>query len=148
MNFVEEPKKRTLDKELEETAIQFHGHDGLFMTIGLRMGLTALKMLDCKGWFDLSCEVKLNWSPPDSCVIDGIQSSTGCTMGKKNITVIEQPGVEAVFRSKEKTLKISLKPEIIEKIKSNMTEEDIPHAMIEEIEMADIRDICDIDLIK
>ena len=146
MNFVKEPKKRTLNPELEEAAIQFHGHDGPFMTIGLRMGLTALEMLDCKGWFDLSCEVKLNWSPPDSCVIDGIQSSTGCTMGKRNIKVTEQDGVEAVFSSKEKVLSLRLKPEVIEKIKGNMTREYIPHELIEEFEAADINDIFDITL--
>lgn len=148
MNFVEEPKGRTLNRELESRAIEFHGHDGPFMTIGLRMGLIALEMLDCKGWFDLNCEARLNWRPPDSCVIDGIQSSTGCTMGKKNISVVEKEGVEAVFKSKGKSLTISLKPELIEKIKSNMTEEDIPHEMIEEFEVADINEIFDVKLEK
>jgi formylmethanofuran dehydrogenase subunit E len=147
MNFVKEPKKRTLDPELEAAAIQFHGHDGPFMTIGLRMGITALEMLDSKGWFDLSCEVKLNWKPPDSCVIDGIQSSTGCTMGKRNIKVTEQEGVEAEFKSKDKSLRIRLRPEVIEKIKGSMSRENIPHELIEEFEVADINDICDIELI-
>jgi formylmethanofuran dehydrogenase subunit E len=148
MNFVEEPKKRILDNELEERAIEFHGHDGPFMTIGLRMGLIALEMLDCKGWFDLSCEARLNWNPPDSCVIDGIQSSTGCTMGKKNILVVEQDGVEACFTSKNKTLCITLKPEVIQGIREKMTEEDIPHEMIEELERADIKSIFEIKLKK
>ena len=148
MNFVEEPKQRILDESLESRAIEFHGHDGPFMTLGLRMGLTALEMLDCKGWFDLDCEVRLIWNPPDSCVIDGIQSSTGCTMGKKNIAVVEKPGVEAVFASKEKVLKIKLKDEVIEKIKNNMTEEDIPHEMIEALENIELSDIFDINLVK
>ena len=148
MNFVKDPKNRTLNEELESRAIEFHGHDGPFMTIGLRMGLIALQMLDCKGWFDLICEARLNWNPPDSCVIDGIQSSTGCTMGKKNISVVEKEGVEAVFKSKGKTLTLRLKPEVIEKIKSNMTEEDIPHEMIEEFEVADINEIFDVKLEK
>ena len=112
----------------------------------MRMGLTALKMLDCKGWFDLRCEVLLNWSPPDSCVIDGIQSSTGCTMGKRNISVVEQPGVEARFYSKDKVLNNKLRDEVITKIKSNMTDEDIPHEMIEELENAQLSDIFHIKL--
>ena len=53
MNFVEDPKPRKLTPELEQRAIEFHGHDGPFMTIGLRMGITALEMLDVKGWFGL-----------------------------------------------------------------------------------------------
>jgi formylmethanofuran dehydrogenase subunit E len=148
MNFVKEPKSRTLNKELERAAIEFHGHDGPFMTIGLRMGLIALEMLDCKGWFDLSCEARLNWNPPDSCVIDGIQSSTGCTMGKKNISVVEQEGIETHFKSNNKTLIIRLKPELIEEIKEKMTDEDIPHEIMEELEKADIKKIFDIELIK
>ena len=146
MNFVEEPKKRTLNNKLEKRAIEFHGHDGPFMTIGLRMGLLALEMLDCKGWFDLSCEARLKWNPPDSCVIDGIQSSTGCTMGKKNITVVEQEGVEAYFTSKNKSLLIRLKPKVIEGIKEKMTDEDIPHEIMEELEKAEITSIFDIEL--
>ena len=147
VNFVEEPKQRILDESLEARAIEFHGHDGPFMTLGLRMGLTALEMLDCKGWFDLKCEVRLAWNPPDSCVIDGIQCSTGCTMGKKNITVVEKPGVEAVFTSKGKVLNIKLKDEVIEKIKNNMTDEDIPHELIEGLEEAELSEIFDITLV-
>lgn len=37
VNFVEEPKQRTLDESLEPRTIEFHGYDGPFMTIGLRM---------------------------------------------------------------------------------------------------------------
>ena len=100
MNFVEEPKRRVLDEELERRAMEFHGHGGPFMTLGLRMGLYALGHLDCKGWFYLSCGVTLRWIPPDSCVIDGIQSSTGCTMGKRNLEVVEGDGISATFNSK------------------------------------------------
>ena len=146
LNFVEEPKQRIYNESLEERAIEFHGHDGPYMVIGLRMGLTALEMLDCKGWFDLECEVRLHWNPPDSCVIDGIQSSTGCTMGKKNISVVEQPGVMAWFRSGEKVLTLVLRHEVISKIKDNMVDEDIPHDMIEDIERADLEELFEITL--
>lgn len=147
MNFVKEPKQRTLDKRLETRAIEFHGHDGPFMTLGLRMGLIALELLDCRGWFDLRCEVRLDWNPPDSCVIDGIQSSTGCTMGKKNITIVEQPGVEAVFTSKGKVLTIRLMEKVFDNNKQNMTTENIPHEMIDALEEADISEIFDISLV-
>jgi len=146
LNFVEEPKQRIYNESLEERAIEFHGHDGPYMVIGLRMGLTALEMLNCKGWFDLECEVKLHWNPPDSCVIDGIQSSTGCTMGKKNISVVEQSGVMACFRSGEKVLTLVLRHEVISKIKDNMVDEDIPHDMIEDIEEADLEELFEITL--
>ncbi|MCW4050142.1 MAG: formylmethanofuran dehydrogenase subunit E family protein [Candidatus Bathyarchaeota archaeon] len=142
MKFVEEPKQRHFDEALKERAIEFHGHDGPFMVIGLRMGLTALERLDCKGWFDLHCTVRLHWAPPDSCVIDGIQSSTGCTMGKRNIDVVEQEGVEAVFKSKDRTLTLTLRREVLDRIKGDLDEnEDILHDMVEELEVAEIGDI-------
>ena len=144
LNFVEKPKQRIYDDVLEGRAIEFHGHDGPYMVIGLRMGLAALEKLDCKGWFDLECEVRLNWSPPDSCVIDGIQSSTGCTMGKKNIRVVEQPGIMASFKSEEKELTLVLKSEVISKIKNKMVGGDIPYELIEELEEADFNELFEI----
>ena len=124
MNFVEEPKRRVYSKELEERAIEFHGHGGPFMIVGLRMGISALNHLDAKGWFGLDCVVKLNWAPPDSCVIDGIQSSTGCTMGKRNIRVEETSGVSARFSLKEKDVTIVVHDHVLSKIESVFDEGD------------------------
>ncbi|GAH01223.1 unnamed protein product [marine sediment metagenome] len=113
---VETPKKRELSKELLEKAIEFHGHGGPFMVIGLRMGVLALELLDAKGWFDLDCVVMLNWAPPDSCVIDGIQSSTGCTMGKRNIKVVEERGVAAEFTHKGNAIKIAVREDVLQMV--------------------------------
>lgn len=124
LNFVKEPKTRVYCKELEERAIEFHGHGGPFMIVGLRMGLSALNHLDAKGWFSLDCVVKLNWAPPDSCVIDGIQSSTGCTMGKRNIRVDETDGVSARFSYKEKDVTLTLREDVLNKIRSIFDEGD------------------------
>ncbi len=92
---VGKPKGRKLSNELLNRGIEFHGHGGAFLVVGLRMGLAALKQLDAKGWFDLRCRVFLKLKPPDSCVVDGIQISTGCTMGKRNIEIEERDGIEA-----------------------------------------------------
>jgi formylmethanofuran dehydrogenase subunit E len=123
VNFVKEPKGRVLDEELERRAVEFHGHGGPFMTVGLRMGLYALERLDCRGWFDLSCRVSLRWRPPDSCVIDGIQSSTGCTMGKHNIEVVEGDGVSAVFTSEGGSLALKLRDGVLEKLRGGLEDE-------------------------
>ncbi len=93
------------------------------MVIGLRMGLNALNTHNSKGWFGLNCITTLRWSPPDSCVLDGIQSSSGCTMGKKNISVKEGKGVSAMFQSGSKILQITLRPEVYEEIKQAMSPE-------------------------
>ena len=113
-------KDQVYSKALEDKAMEFHGHGGPFMVIGLRMGLTALRRLDAFGWFDLNCKVYLEWAPPDSCVIDGVQSSTGCTMGKRNIAVVERPGVEAEFTSQGKWVRLRVKDEVLNNVKGTL----------------------------
>ena len=66
---------------------------------------------------------------------------------KKNITIVEQPGVEAVFTSKGKVLTIRLMEKVFDNIKQNITTENIPHEMIEVLEEADISEIFDISLV-
>jgi formylmethanofuran dehydrogenase subunit E len=117
---VEKPKQRVYTEELEERAIEFHGHGGPFMIIGLRMGLTALEILDTSGWFGIKCRVFLHWAPPDSCVIDGIQTSTGCTMGKHNIEVEERDGVSAEFYSTEKKVAVTLRDDVLSRIRDDL----------------------------
>lgn len=141
------PKQREWSEDLMEKAVEFHGHDGPFMVVGLRMGLMALKRLDACGWFDLRCDVKLMWSPPDSCVIDGIQSSTGCTMGKHNIVVEEEDGVAAHFFNRNKKLSVSLKHDILKKIRETSTEgENEVRALMTRLMRASENDIFEVSL--
>jgi len=111
--------KLTVDRndinDMIDRGIKLHGHAGPYLNLGIRMGLMALEMLDLKGYFDLSTEVELRYKTPVSCLVDGLQISTGCTMGKGNIRVINNPDViRASFKVKNdnKILIASLKPEI------------------------------------
>lgn len=113
-------KPRSWSKSLYNRAVEFHGHGGPFMVVGLRMGLLALRTLDSPGWFDLNCRAWIKLSPPDSCVIDGLQSSTGCTMGKQNITVEEGKGVTSEFKLGSSVLRLSLKPDILSMIRVDL----------------------------
>jgi formylmethanofuran dehydrogenase subunit E len=117
-------KTREWSEELYEKASEFHGHSGLFLATGLRMGLLALKKLDSKGWFDIQCKVRLSWSPPDSCVIDGLQVSTGCTMGKHNISVEERDGVSSEFEHKGHSVEIVLRENILRMIRGCIDHEE------------------------
>jgi formylmethanofuran dehydrogenase subunit E len=114
---VETPKRRDWSEEILDRAVEFHGHGGPFMVVGIRMGLLALERLDAHGWFDLRCVVRLRWAPPDSCVIDGIQSSSGCTMGKHNIEVEERDGIAAAFSKGEERLEVHLRPEVLDRVR-------------------------------
>jgi formylmethanofuran dehydrogenase subunit E len=134
---VKTPKQRSWSQGLLDRSIEFHGHGGPFMVVGLRMGMTALEMLDARGWFDLRCLARLRWEPPDSCVVDGIQISSGCTMGKHNIEVEERDGVAAEFAKGERRLEMRLRAEVLESIRGVLalnSEEDVESLMSELME--------------
>ncbi len=118
------PKQRTYTRELEETAVRLHGHGGPFMVIGLRMGLEALNILDVRGWFDIKCKAVLRWAPPDACVLDGIQVSTGCTLGKHNIEVEQGQGVSATFNHGDSGVELRLRPKVLKMISNAIEEHD------------------------
>jgi formylmethanofuran dehydrogenase subunit E len=71
-------------------AVQLHGHLGPMLSFGARMGMAALRAVDAKGFFDVevTCEGPFV-KPPESCFFDGIQISTGATLGKRNLKWIE-----------------------------------------------------------
>ena len=145
---VESPKQRDWSQGLLSKAIEFHGHGGPFMVVGLRMGLMALEKLDANGWFDLSCRARLHWGPPDSCVLDGIQISTGCTMGKHNIEVEDHDGIVVEFTKGNRILGISLRPKVLERIRGALTSksEDVVKSMMSELAEASEGDIFKIAL--
>jgi len=69
---------------------RFHGHLGVYVTVGLRMGAIGKRRFgQYKG---LRATVQSALEPPMRCVLDGVQFSSGCTMGKGNIVL--QPGSE------------------------------------------------------
>jgi len=65
-------------------AARFHGHLGPWLVLGLRAGAYARRRLGGTP-FELTARVTCPKRPPHTCFIDGIQLSSGCTMGKGNI---------------------------------------------------------------
>jgi formylmethanofuran dehydrogenase subunit E len=61
--------------------------------------------------------VKTGDAPSLSCLLDGIQVSTGCTMGKGNIRSVPLASAEADFSTSERTVTIRVKDEIVDEIK-------------------------------
>lgn len=99
--------------DMIERGIKLHGHAGPYLNLGIKMGLMALEMLNVKGYFDLSIEVELEYRTPISCLLDGLQISTGCTLGKGNIKFKDNHNlVQVFFKTGNKGLLIVLKPEI------------------------------------
>ena len=66
---------------------RFHGHLGPFIVLGYRMGRYALAHLD-ENPFALYAKVYCSGITPQSCLSDGVQLGSGCTLGKRNIELI------------------------------------------------------------
>ena len=69
---------------LPDWTFEFHGHRCPFMPIGFRMGSLMLKSLEVPKAqdHDYFMFAELGVGHPQTCMIDGLQASTGCTYGK------------------------------------------------------------------
>jgi len=95
---------------------KFHGHIGPYVVLGYIMGIYV------KGYLENIDRVVIyvNHKPPVSCIVDGLQLSTGCTLGKNKIKVIQSKWFQrANFFKKNKKISVTLKPILKEKIKSS-----------------------------
>lgn len=110
-----DPDNVSLDGMIERGR-EFHGHLGPFLVLGIRMGLAALKELDSKGHKDIRAVVRSGSNPPISCLADGIQISTGCTLGKGNITVLPDGIPDATFSSNSRNARFRVKDSIVARI--------------------------------
>jgi formylmethanofuran dehydrogenase subunit E len=83
---------------------RFHGHLGPYVVIGYRMGKLARQRFEGK----MTAIVFTGKHPPMSCLIDGVQFTTGCTMGKNNIVVRDGDLPAVHFIDSTKTLEVKL----------------------------------------
>ncbi len=107
--------------ELVKGVVEFHGHLGPFLVLGLKAGLLANSLLGKDG-FKTRAVVTTNPFPPNSCFVDGVQFVTGCTMGKGNIKLRKGELVSVRFSKEDKTLTLKLRKEILEYV-SNISSE-------------------------
>ena len=100
---------------------RFHGHLGVYVTLGLRMGAIGRRVLGhYKG---LRASVRSSPEPPMLCVVDGIQFSSGCTMGKGNISIARADEPEVLFEKEGHRVRVALKPGWRERIDREMAKE-------------------------
>lgn len=101
-------------------AVDFHGHLGPYLVLGLLMGGYALNKIKAKPHFGLEVKVWGAKDKPKSCLIDGLQLSTGCTYGKGNIVKYKGKVIKVSFfnRDSRKKLQLSLLDRTIERLES------------------------------
>jgi formylmethanofuran dehydrogenase subunit E len=87
----------------------FHGHLGPYIVIGYRIG-RYVRSHFCDDPFRMKVRVYCSGIPPESCLADGVQIGSGCTLGKRNIEIIDEPTLKCVFELDEKMLEITPLP--------------------------------------
>lgn len=78
-------------------AKRFHGHIGPYLVLGILAGEFALKKLRCKKYFGLKVKIWDANEKPKSCLVDGLQLSTGATYGKGNIKKLNGRKIKIEF---------------------------------------------------
>jgi formylmethanofuran dehydrogenase subunit E len=114
-------------KVMIDNAQKLHGHLGPFLVIGVRMGMIAKKALNITDdqCASLKANVKVPLYPPFSCLLDGIQASTSCTVGNQRLIIENSEDICVSFMKQNAagTVKITLKPKIAEELKKRLSED-------------------------
>ena len=79
-----------------EDLAAFHGHLGPFIVLGYRIGRYVRDHI-CTDPFQLRAAVYCSGAPPESCIVDGVQLGSGCTLGKQNIEIVTADQLKCVF---------------------------------------------------
>lgn len=100
-----------------------HHHLGIYAMIGAKMGLKAREELNV-GFSMLQVVSFAGTRPPISCFNDGLQLSTGSTLGHGSITVAGSgpARVEARFLADERRLSMQLKAEYRQRIADDIAQ--------------------------
>ncbi len=77
-----------------------------------------------KDCFETRAVVETEPFPPCSCVVDGIQVVTGCTMGKGNMELRKGDSLAIIFSNSDKKIELKLKSGLMERLRQvSSTEE-------------------------
>ena len=92
---------------------EFHDHLGIYSIVGAKMGLRAREYFNIDR-DEMSVVSYAGNRPPISCLNDGLQVSTGATLGQGTILTMTddlQQKPKAIFTHNNSTISIELKPE-------------------------------------
>lgn len=104
-------------------ANELHRHLGVFAIVGVKMGIRAREYFNT-GVDEFRVTSLAGSMPPLSCMNDGLQVSTGATPGHGLLTIssdtLKLPSAEFSYLNHK--IRVSLKPEIAQKISSELKE--------------------------
>lgn len=99
---------RNIPDELQRLK-EYHGHLGPFAVVGYVAGRIGLKRLGARKYFGIRATVECEPTPPQSCIVDGVQVAAGCTYGKRNIQLRESSRVAIHFHNTDTSGKCTLR---------------------------------------
>jgi formylmethanofuran dehydrogenase subunit E len=109
---------------LIEKAADFHGHIGPFLVVGVRMGNLATKIL-CTTEDSISQVItKTPLATPFSCVLDGIQATTSCTIGNRKLHIKNsKQEIKAIFTQKnsKRALEVTVNSKVVKELTDRMS---------------------------
>ena len=114
-------------KSLLEKAAEFHGHLGPFLAIGVRIGLVGLRKIGPHTWDQLNVSLSLPLHVPFSCIIDGLQVTTHCTVGNQKLALEDSSSIQARFKRTSDSMEVivALRESMFEEMKSELLGEAI-----------------------
>jgi len=118
----ERSQKRDLSTLLR-VAEDFHGHFGPFLTLGVRTGLVGLRELGSKeGDTQLHVTVMLEYALPVSCMLDGIQITTKCTVGNQRFMWKESKEIGTVFilKNSGRQVEVNINPAVVQELRRKL----------------------------
>jgi len=99
---------------------EMHRHLGIYSLVGVKMGIRAREVLQAS-LDDLEVLSLAGSRPPVSCMTDGLQVSTGASLGRGTIRVeAGDPAPEAVFVKGDRRLRLGLRPSIRDRIRRDV----------------------------
>jgi pyrimidine-specific ribonucleoside hydrolase len=112
---------------------EFHGHLGVFSIVGAKMGIKAREIFGV-GHDELVVISDAGSKPPYSCLNDGIQVSTGATVGMGTIHLsgdsLTRPS--AVFTYKNRAIRMTLKNEYLNLVDADINEGIIKYGLMDD----------------
>jgi inosine-uridine nucleoside N-ribohydrolase len=100
---------------------EIHGHTGIYSIIGAKMGIRAMEYYNV-GVNNMKVTTFAGSKPPLSCFNDGIQISTGATIGQGLITISDSLSItpSAIFEFNNQKVHIAVKPEIAQQMRNEI----------------------------
>lgn len=112
---------------------EFHGHLGVFSIVGAKMGIRAREIFGV-GPDHIEVISYAGNRPPYSCLNDGIQVSTGATLGMGTIRIatdsVQVPS--AIFTYKGRSIRLSLKKEYLVKVDADIREGIVKYGLMDD----------------